>query len=89
MQTDQSDVSSLYQQVQTEVRLENEYDAQRRDTDDDLAERLRRLTEGPQFSTTTSTSNTSSDLLGPPPRPIDLSDFQTDPNDDPDTWCCM
>ncbi|CAG8534809.1 6359_t:CDS:2 [Paraglomus occultum] len=88
-QIDQSNVLSLYQQVQTEVRLEREYAAQMRDTDDDLAERLRKLTEGPQFPTTTSTSNTSSDLLGPPPNPIDLSDFQTDPNDDPDTWCCI
>ncbi|CAG8786368.1 4376_t:CDS:2, partial [Cetraspora pellucida] len=53
---------------------------------DELEERYRLLKGDSVKSSSISSEKSGVSPLGPPPKPLELSEFEID---DPDTWCCI
>ncbi|CAG8547917.1 6600_t:CDS:2, partial [Racocetra persica] len=81
--------SDLIRQIQDDVYLENKYgneeDGKIIDYDE-LEKRYRLLKESSVKSASISSEKIGVSPLGPPPKPLELSEFDSD---DPDTWCCI
>ncbi|CAG8492778.1 13933_t:CDS:2 [Dentiscutata heterogama] len=82
--------SDLIHQIQDDVYLENKYgnEGDKNISDyNDLEERYRLLKESGVKLSSISSEKVHVSPLGPPPKPLELSEFEDD--DDPDTWCCI
>ncbi|KAF0467587.1 zinc finger, fyve domain containing protein [Gigaspora margarita] len=80
--------SDLIQQIQDDVYLENKYGNEEKKyilDYGDLEERYR-LLKGSSIKSSSIISEIHVSPLGPPPKPLELSEFD---DDDPDTWCCI
>ncbi|CAG8509497.1 7856_t:CDS:2 [Racocetra fulgida] len=81
--------SDLIHQIQDDVYLENKYgnkeDGKIIDYDE-LEKRYRLLKESSVKLSSISSEKIGVSPLGPPPKPLELSEFDSD---DPDTWCCQ
>ncbi|CAG8601176.1 9699_t:CDS:2, partial [Scutellospora calospora] len=81
--------SDLVHQIQDDVYLENKYGNKEEINiidDNDLIERYKLLKES-NIKSSNNSEKIRVSPLGPPPKPLELSEFDID--DDPDSWCCI
>ncbi|CAG8593919.1 10060_t:CDS:2 [Ambispora gerdemannii] len=80
---DDKDVDSLVRQFQDEVKLEMQYEQSKKDIDKELLDRYKLLKVGIGGGTPINDSDKKVAELGPPPIPIDPTEFGYCLNDDP------